>query len=129
MAYSIIMPKTGMAMEEGTIIRWLKKAGDVISKGEAIAVIETDKVTMDLESDYEGVLLAIVHGDGEVVTATHTIAWVGAPGEKAPSISESETLHPSPAPAVPDGAVGADLAGHAGPAWAGSAASFDHLCH
>ena len=48
MAHTIIMPKTGMAMEEGTIIRWLKKPGDTVSKGEAIAVIETDKVTMDL---------------------------------------------------------------------------------
>jgi pyruvate dehydrogenase E2 component (dihydrolipoamide acetyltransferase) len=84
MAHNIVMPKTGMAMEEGTVVRWLKKAGERISKGEAIAVIETDKVTMDLESDYDGTLLAIIHGDGEVVAATETIAWVGAPGEAFP---------------------------------------------
>jgi pyruvate dehydrogenase E2 component (dihydrolipoamide acetyltransferase) len=92
MAHSIIMPKTGMAMEEGTVVRWLKKVGETISKGEAIAVIETDKVTMDLESDYEGTLLSIVRGDGEVVPATHTIAWVGAKGE---------TVADEPAPAGP----------------------------
>jgi pyruvate/2-oxoglutarate dehydrogenase complex dihydrolipoamide acyltransferase (E2) component len=85
MAHNVIMPKSGMAMEEGTIVRWLKAAGDSVRKGEAIAVIETDKVTMDLESDFEGTLLAILHGDGTVVKATETIAWVGAPGEKIPS--------------------------------------------
>ena len=98
MALSIIMPKAGMAMEEGTVVRWLKKVGDPISKGEAIAVIETDKVTMDLESDYDGTLLAIIHGDGDVVTATHTIAWVGAPGEKVPAVVEQPGPPPSPAP-------------------------------
>ena len=54
MAHNIIMPKAGMAMEEGTVVRWLKKAGDSISKGEAIAVIETDKVTMDLAAEDTG---------------------------------------------------------------------------
>src|SRR5208283_5971712 len=94
MAHNIIMPKTGMAMEEGTVVRWLKKAGDAVSKGEAIAVIETDKVTMDLEADYEGTLLAVVHGDGDVVKATHTIAWIGARGEEAPTVPEAETSRP-----------------------------------
>ena len=89
MAYNVIMPKTGMAMEEGTLVRWLKKPGDTVSKGEAIAVIETDKVTMDLESDYDGILLSIVHGDGVVVKATDTIAWIGAKGEKVPATREA----------------------------------------
>jgi pyruvate dehydrogenase E2 component (dihydrolipoamide acetyltransferase) len=99
MAHTIIMPKTGMAMEEGTVVRWLKKVGETISKGEAIAVIETDKVTMDLESDYDGTLLAILHGDGEVVKATHTIAWLGAPGEKVPADAEAATESPQAAAA------------------------------
>ena len=88
MARSVIMPKTGMAMEEGTIVRWLKKPGDTVTRGEPIAVIETDKVTMELEAEDEGTLLAIVHGDGTVVKATHTIAWVGAPGEKIEAVTE-----------------------------------------
>jgi len=121
MAHSIIMPKTGMAMEEGTVVRWLKKVGETISKGEAIAVIETDKVTMDLESDYEGTLLSIVRGAGEVVTATHTIAWVGVKGETVPAAAEAATGSPLPAaaassPVSPTGHV-AD-----GPAPSGSAA-------
>ena len=104
MANNVIMPKTGMAMEEGTIVRWLKAVGDAVSKGEAIAVIETDKVTMDLESDFDGTVLAIVHKDGEVVKATQTIAWIGAPGEKVeaaaaePAPSAALTALPAPAP-------------------------------
>ena len=87
MAHNVIMPKSGMAMEEGTIVRWLKAVGDAVAKGEAIAVIETDKVTMDLESDFDGTLLSILYRDGTVVKATETIAWIGAPGEKVPAMT------------------------------------------
>jgi pyruvate dehydrogenase E2 component (dihydrolipoamide acetyltransferase) len=82
MARSVIMPKTGMAMEEGTLVRWLKRPGDAVQRGEPIAVIETDKVTMDLEADDAGTLLAVIHPDGTVVKATEVIAWIGAPGER-----------------------------------------------
>src|SRR5271169_6071348 len=113
MAHNIIMPKTGMAMEEGTVVRWLKKVGDPVSKGEAIAVIETDKVTMDLESDYEGTLLAIVHGDGTVVKATDTIAWIGAPGEKianAPAASAVTAVLAAGAPPAAASSLAAAVA-------------------
>jgi pyruvate dehydrogenase E2 component (dihydrolipoamide acetyltransferase) len=111
MPHTVIMPKTGMAMEEGTLVRWLKQVGDSISKGEAIAVIETDKVTMELESDYEGTLLAVVCRDGEVVKATHTIAWVGAPGEKIPAIPEKAAEAPPPAAASAPGSAAAAAPG------------------
>ena len=101
----IIMPKTGMAMEEGTLVRWLKQPGETVSRGEAIAVIETDKVTMELESEYDGTLLEIVHRDGDVVPVTHTIAWVGAPGENIPADADRAAASPAaastPAPASP----------------------------
>jgi pyruvate dehydrogenase E2 component (dihydrolipoamide acetyltransferase) len=75
--------------------------GETITKGEAIAVIETDKVTMDLEADCEGILLAIVHGDGDVVKATHTIAWVGSKGEDVPGDKDNaEEPAPTAAPAL-----------------------------
>jgi len=106
MARSVIMPKTGMAMEEGTIVRWLKKPGDTITRGEPIAVIETDKVTMDLEAEDQGTLLAIVYGDGAVVKATDTIAWIGAPGETVDAAVLAATPQPphagTPVPALAD---------------------------
>ena len=111
MANNVIMPKSGMAMEEGTIVRWLKAVGDTVSRGEAIAIIETDKVTMELESDFDGTLLSILFKDGTVVKATATIAWIGAPGEKVESLAPAaaaeprESAVPSAAPAASRAAV------------------------
>ena len=84
MAEPIIMPKTGMAMEEGVIIEWLIKEGDKIKEGDVIAQIETDKTTMELESDLTGTVLKLVYPDGTTVPVTLPIAWVGSEGEKIP---------------------------------------------
>ena len=84
MAEKIIMPKTGMAMEEGVIIEWLIKEGDKVSRGDIVAEIETDKSTMELESDYEGTILKILYPAGATVPVVKTIAWVGEPGEEIP---------------------------------------------
>jgi pyruvate dehydrogenase E2 component (dihydrolipoamide acetyltransferase) len=82
MADSIIMPKTGMAMESGVIVAWLKHEGDPVAKGEPIAEIETDKSTMELESDFAGIILKITREEGETVPVAETIAWIGRPGER-----------------------------------------------
>src|SRR5918997_450786 len=52
----VIMPKMGDAMEEGTLLKWLKSEGDDVSEGDAIAEIETDKVTLELEAEDSGTL-------------------------------------------------------------------------
>jgi len=92
MANSIIMPKTGMAMEEGVIIEWRIKTGDKVAKGDVVALIETDKSTMELESDYDGVILAILNNAGETVPVTKVIAWVGQSGEAVPSDAAATTI-------------------------------------
>ena len=84
MANSIIMPKTGMAMEEGIILEWKIKTGDKVAKGDVVALIETDKATMELESDYDGIILAILNQAGETVPVTKVIAWIGEAGEAVP---------------------------------------------
>ena len=86
MAQEIIMPKTGMAMREGTIIAWHIKEGDTITKGDLLAEIETDKTTMEYESDYDGTVLRIVYPAGTTVKVTYPIAFLGAQGEKVPDI-------------------------------------------
>lgn len=78
----VIMPKMGDAMTEGKVLRWMKRPGDAVSKGEAIAEIETDKVNVDLESEESGVLLEIVAAEGETVAVGGTIAVIGEPGQK-----------------------------------------------
>ncbi len=84
MAEAIIMPKTGMAMEEGVIIEWFKSVGDKIEKGDILAEIETDKSTMELEADEEGTLLSLVYEAGTTVAVTLPIAWIGEEGEEIP---------------------------------------------
>lgn len=111
---SVIMPKTGMAMEEGTILRWMKKAGDPVRKGEAIAEIETDKSTMELEAEADGALLAILHGDGETVKVSVVIAWIGQPGEAIPAQSSAAPA-PSGASAAAKVPSAAAPASHAVP--------------
>ncbi len=82
MAEKVIMPKAGMAMEEGKIIRWFKKEGDSIEKGEPILEIETDKVNMEVESMSSGILLKIIGQDGDVFPVTDTIGYIGEKNEE-----------------------------------------------
>ncbi len=103
MADKIIMPKTGMAMEEGVIIEWFIKEGDKVSKGDVVAEIETDKSTMELESDYEGQILKILYPAGSTVPVVRTIAWIGEPGEAVP---EEEAPAAAEAPAADAAAAG-----------------------
>jgi pyruvate dehydrogenase E2 component (dihydrolipoamide acetyltransferase) len=95
MATAVIMPKAGMAMEQGTISRWLKKVGDPIKKGEPILDIETDKVSMEVEAEVKGVLLAILEEAGAVVPVIQTIAWIGAAGEAVPTVEKKAVVKAS----------------------------------
>jgi pyruvate dehydrogenase E2 component (dihydrolipoamide acetyltransferase) len=115
MAHGVIMPKTGMAMEEGTLVQWLKRPGDAVRRGEPIAIIETDKVTMDLEAEADGTLLSVLCPDGTVVKATELIAWIGAPGEAAGTGVPTPTRQREAAPAVVAVAAPAATAGEASP--------------
>ena len=89
MAESIIMPKAGMAMEEGIILKWFIKEGDSVNKGDVVAEVETDKATMEVEADASGTVLKIIFPENETVEATKPMAWLGEPGE---SIPETETI-------------------------------------
>ncbi len=87
MAVEIIMPKAGMDMDEGTITQWLKDLGDPVEEGEALLEIETDKVTMEIESPVSGVLLRRYFDNGDVVPVVTIIAYVGEAGEEVPEHS------------------------------------------
>ena len=81
MASTIIMPKQGLLMTEGTIVGWLAKEGDKVTEGEPLFEMETDKLTITMDSTATGTLLAILHPVGDVVPVTQPIAIVGEPGE------------------------------------------------
>jgi pyruvate dehydrogenase E2 component (dihydrolipoamide acetyltransferase) len=108
MAVSIVMPALEMAQETGKIISWLKKEGDSIAKGEALAEIETDKVVLEIEAPADGVLAGVKAAAGDVIPVGQIIAWVVAPGEQPPvevastaPAARTMTEQPRPAKVVP----------------------------
>ncbi len=80
----VIMPKMGDAMEEGTLLKWLKSEGEEVSEGDAIAEIETDKVTMELEAEDEGTLAQLIADEGQDVPVGEAIAFIQGEGEEVP---------------------------------------------
>jgi pyruvate dehydrogenase E2 component (dihydrolipoamide acetyltransferase) len=88
MATVIKMPKLGLTMEEGTIIRWLKKEGEPVEKGEALLEIQTDKVNLEEEAPVSGILRKILVPEGAVIPVGGDIAIIGTADEPLPEVGE-----------------------------------------
>jgi pyruvate dehydrogenase E2 component (dihydrolipoamide acetyltransferase) len=78
------MPKMGDAMEEGTLVKWLKSEGDEVSEGDPIAEIETDKVTLELEAEDAGTLAQLIADEGQDIPVGEAIAFIQGEGEEVP---------------------------------------------
>lgn len=81
MAFEVVMPQMGAEMKEGTILRWLKKEGDPVERGEIIAEIETDKANVEIEAFEGGVFRKALANEGDTVPVGTVIAIIGAPDE------------------------------------------------
>ncbi len=81
MATKIMMPKLSDTMEEGVILKWLRKEGEKVKQGEILAEIESDKADMELEAYDSGVLRKIVVPEGGKAPIGGLIAIIGAPEE------------------------------------------------
>jgi pyruvate dehydrogenase E2 component (dihydrolipoamide acetyltransferase) len=105
MANIIEMPKLSDTMTVGTLVKWLKKEGDAVKTGDALAEVETDKATMELESFFDGTLIAVFAREGSQVEIGTALCAVGKPGEKVePPAGKSpapEAPKPPPAAAAP----------------------------
>lgn len=84
MAVPLIMPKLEMSQETATVIEWMRHEGDSVEKGEALLTVETDKVTVDVESPASGVLAGVRAAPNQVVPVTEVIAYILGPGEALP---------------------------------------------
>ena len=85
----VIMPKMGDAMEEGTLLKWLKSEGEEVEEGDPIAEIETDKVSMELEAEDSGTLAQLIAEEGQEVPVGEAIAFIQGEGEEVPEQSGS----------------------------------------
>lgn len=88
MATKVIMPKLGLTMREGKIIRWYKKENEPVKAGEPLFSIETDKLTNDVEAKEDGILRKIIRKEGEVVPCLEPVAIIGAANEDISSLLE-----------------------------------------
>jgi len=94
------MPALSPTMEEGTLAKWLVKVGDMVSSGDIMAEIETDKATMEFEAVDEGTIAQILIEEGaENVAVGTVIAMLAEDGEDASSVSAPAQASAAPEPA------------------------------
>ncbi len=72
----LLMPKMSMTMEFGTVEEWLVEVGGPVTDGDAVVVVTTDKVDMDVESTCDGTLVEVLAQPGEQVPVGQPIAWI-----------------------------------------------------
>lgn len=109
MAFEVLMPQLGLTMEEGTVSQWIKHEGDEVKAGDVILEITTDKLTNEVASEHDGVLLKIVAQEGEDIPVKGLLAYIGQPGEAVGGGA-------APAPAAAPAAEAAPAAPAAAPA-------------
>jgi pyruvate dehydrogenase E2 component (dihydrolipoamide acetyltransferase) len=97
---NVIMPKMGDAMEEGTLLRWLKQIGDEIAVGDPLAEIETDKVSLEIEATEAGVLSKTYVEEGATVPIGTPIAAIGEESAEVAAPARSEDAAQPEAPAA-----------------------------
>ena len=93
------MPKLGLTMEEGTIVRWLKSEGDTVEEGDVLFEVQTDKVVMEVESRASGILGRILVYEDETVPIAQAVAYIVSPGEEIPD----SVAHVAPAESAVSG--------------------------
>jgi pyruvate dehydrogenase E2 component (dihydrolipoamide acetyltransferase) len=114
MAQIVEMPKLGFDMAEGTLVRWVKTEGETIQKGQVLAEIETDKATVEVESNFDGIVRHHLVEQGKIVPVGTPIAVIGSADEaidlthllgsragQTPTTPEQPAPSPQPAAATP----------------------------
>jgi pyruvate dehydrogenase E2 component (dihydrolipoamide acetyltransferase) len=102
MATKVFMEALSPTMEEGRLVKWHKREGDVVKAGETLAEVETDKAIMDLVARADGVLRQVAVTEGQTVPVGNVVAVIAAPGE---TVGASVPSAPPPAPAPSGGVI------------------------
>src|SRR5882762_9523553 len=102
----IKMPQLGESVTEGTVEKWLKSEGEFVKRDEPIVEVVTDKVNAEIPSPFEGTLVKIDAGEGQVVRVGAVIAQIetaaatAAPAPATPKAAAAPAAAPAPAPAA-----------------------------
>ena len=121
MAHVLIMPRQGNTVESCIIVRWKAAEGAVVAADESVCEVETDKASFDVPAGAAGVLLKILHPDGDDVPVLEPIAVIGQKGEdwKAAVGGAAAAVTAAPTAASAVAAVPAASAATAAPAASG----------
>jgi len=105
MSTNVIMPALGFDMTEGLLVRWLKNEGDPVEKDQAIAEIETEKATVEIEAAASGILSRIIVQAGETVPVGAVIGVIAGAGEEVAEVPPPSPPLPPPVPKAGEGAA------------------------
>ncbi len=103
-----LMPSLGADMEAGTVLQWLVKPGDAVKRGDIVAVVDTEKATIEVEIFQTGVIQKIVVPEGEKVPVGTLLAVIAVAGEVAAPEAKPAgraPVIPAPAPPIPPAAA------------------------
>ncbi len=84
MLKKVVMPKLTQSMEEGTIIRWCKKEGQAVKKGEVLLQVETDKAVVDVEATSEGIFRKMLVLEGNTAPVSTLLGYIADPEDSSP---------------------------------------------
>ncbi|MDR9486051.1 MAG: dihydrolipoamide acetyltransferase family protein [Sediminimonas sp.] len=104
------MPSLGADMEAGTLTEWMIKPGDTVTRGDVVAVVETQKGAIEIECFQDGTVETLDADIGETLPVGAPMATIRAPGDNAPAPAEAAASPktppapkaPAPPPAMPD---------------------------
>jgi 2-oxoglutarate dehydrogenase E2 component (dihydrolipoamide succinyltransferase) len=110
MLLEIKVPSVGESVTEATLAQWYKKEGDQVRKGELLFVLETDKVTLEIEAEADGVL-KISKTEGETIPIGGVVGTIdrSAAPEAVEEVAPAEAVEPSPAPPAPPAEPAAEI--------------------
>jgi pyruvate dehydrogenase E2 component (dihydrolipoamide acetyltransferase) len=97
----VILPSLGFDMTEGRLARWIKNEGERVEKGQAIAEIETEKATVEIEAAASGILAKILVQAGQSVPVGTVIGVIAEPGEEVAASKAPVAAKPPAAPSAP----------------------------
>ncbi|MFQ3646718.1 MAG: 2-oxoglutarate dehydrogenase complex dihydrolipoyllysine-residue succinyltransferase [Anaerolineae bacterium] len=104
MAFNIVVPPLSESVVEATVSEWQKKVGDPVKSGDVVVILETDKVSLEVTADGDGILAEIAHPEGADVKAGDVLGVVegsaSAAAAPAPAAAQPAAA-PAPAPAAP----------------------------
>ena len=96
MPKEVIMPALGMAQDEGVLLRWLKKEGEMVTAGEPLMEVATDKVDVQVEAPASGLLTAVTAQEGDEIPVGQVIGLIAAEGEELPAKPVETSAQDSP---------------------------------